>query len=255
MKKLTLLFLLTFGFILGSNAQIDKMRDQLDDADAEIEGELTLRFFNALDGSAVAGAAIDVPGLQIFTTDLEGKVRFETINDGVYPFRFEKEGYISENNKFEVIAGTIFWNRFTVSPNIEMGSIRIVLDWDKKPKDLDAHFVKEGGYHISYHNMKASDDGSARLDRDDQNGYGPETITVKDIDEKSEYTFYIKDYSNRNDKNSNALSKSKAMVKVYSEGELVNIWQLGEKQKGNAWVVFNIQKGQITPTDKVKNYY
>ena len=72
---------------------------------------------------------------------------------------------------FEVIAGTIFWNRFTVSPNIEMGSIRIVLDWDKKPKDLDAHFVKEGDYHISYHNMKVSDDGSARLDRDDQNGF------------------------------------------------------------------------------------
>jgi len=255
MKKLSLLLFLIFGLLLGSIAQIDKMRDKLDDADAESEGELTLRFLNALDGSAVAGAAIDAEGLQIFTTDLEGKIRFASINDGVYPFRFEKEGFISENNKFEVIAGTIFWNRFTVSPNIEMGSIRIVLDWDKKPKDLDAHFVKEGGYHISYHNMKASDDGSARLDRDDQNGYGPETITVKDIDEKESYTFFVKDYSNRNDRSSNTLSKSKAMVKVYSEGELVNIWQLGEKQKGNAWVVFNILNGQIVPTDKVRNYY
>ena len=254
MKKLTFLFL-TFGIVLGSFAQIDKMRDNLDDADAEIEGKLTLRFLNAVNGEAVAGAAVNVQDLQIFTTDLEGKVRFETINDGIYPFRFEKEGYISENNKFEVIAGTIFWNRFTVSPNIEMGSIRIVLDWDKKPKDLDAHFVKEGGYHISYQDMKVSEDGSARLDRDDKNGYGPETITIKDIDEKAEYTFYVKDYSNKNDKSSTALSKSKAMVKIYSEGELVNIWQLNEKQKGNAWVVFNIQNGKIVPTDLVKNYY
>jgi uncharacterized protein YfaP (DUF2135 family) len=103
--------------------------------------------------------------------------------------------------------------------------------------------------------MKISDDGSASLDRDDKNGYGPETITVKNIDEKAEYTFFVKDYSNKNDKKSTALSKSKAMVKVYSDGELVNIWQLGEKQNGNAWVVFNILNGQIVPTDTVKNYY
>ncbi len=236
-------------------AQIDKMRDQLDDTDAEAQGQFTLRFFNAMDGEPVTDARIAVQDVQTYTTDMEGKVRFEILKDGIYPFKFEKEGYISENNKFEVIAGTIFRNRFTVSPNIEMGSIRIVLDWDKKPKDLDAHFVKEGGYHISYHDMKVSDDGSAQLDRDDQNGFGPETITVKDIDENSEYTFFVKDYSNKNDRSSNALSKSKAMVKIYSEGELANIWQLGEKQKGNAWVVFNIQKGKIVPTDKVKNYY
>lgn len=255
MKKLAILFILIFGIIWSTMAQIDKMRDKLDDADAEIEGELTLRFINALDGSAVAGADVDVQGLQIFATDLEGKIRFETINDGVYPFRFEKEGFISENNKFEVIAGTIFWNRFTVSPVIEMGSIRIVLDWDKKPKDLDAHFVKEDYYHISYQNKKVSSDQSAQLDRDDKDGYGPETITVREIAENAEYTFYVKDYTNRKDKKSNALSKSKAMVKLYSEGELVNIWQLGEKQNGNAWAVFNIQNGVIMPTDLVKNYY
>ncbi len=168
---------------------------------------------------------------------------------------FSKEGFIPENNKFEVIAGTIFRNRFTVSPAIEMGSIRIVLDWDKKPEDLDAHFVKEGDYHISFQNMKASDDGKARLDRDDRDGYGPETITVKDIDENAEYTFYVKDFSNKDAKNSKQLSKSKAMVKIYGDGKLLNIWQLNEKQKGNAWVVFNIQNGKIVPSDYVKNYY
>jgi hypothetical protein len=255
MKKLTLLVLLSIGFVISSFSQIDKMRDQLDDADAEEAGKLTLRFFNAVDGEPVIDASIIIQDLQTFTTDLEGKVRFDKQEDGIYPFRFEKDGFISENNKYEIIAGTIFRNRFSVSPVLDIGSIRIVLDWDKKPKDLDAHFVKEGDYHISYHNKKVADDGSAKLDRDDQNGFGPETITVKDIDEKADYTFYVKDYSNKNSKNSKELSKSKAMVKIYSEGELVNIWQLSEKQKGNAWMVFTIQHGKIVPTDEVKNYY
>ena len=45
------------------------------------------------------------------------------------------------------------------------------------------------------------------------------------------------------------------MVKVYGEGKLLNIWQLNEKQKGNAWMVFTIQNGKIVPADEVKNYY
>jgi len=103
--------------------------------------------------------------------------------------------------------------------------------------------------------MKVSDDGSARLDHDDQNGFGPETITVKDIDENAEYTFFVKDYSNKGSKNSKQLSKSKAMVKIYGEGKLLNISQLNEKQKGNAWMVFAFQNRKIVPTNEVKNYY
>jgi len=255
MKKAVFLFALIFGFTIYAFSQIEKMREEMDDADAEVLGQLTLRFINAETGDPVIDATINIQDFKIFTTDMEGKVRFEIQPDGIYNFSFEKDGFISENNKFEIIAQTIFRNRFAVSPVIEMGAIRIVLDWDKKPADLDAHFVKEGDYHISYHEMKASEDGSAKLDRDDMDGYGPETITVKDIDEKAEYTFYVKDFSNKDAKGSKALSKSKAMVKIYGEGKLLNIWQLSEKQKGNAWMVFAIQTGKIVPTDEVKNYY
>ncbi len=247
---LSLILISIFAF-----SQIDKMREEMDDADAEVLGQLTLRFINAETGDPVTDATVNIQDFKTFTTDMEGKVRFEIQPDGVYHFSFEKEGFISENNKFEIIAQTIFRNRFAVSPVIEMGAVRIVMDWDKKPADLDAHFVKEGDYHISYREKKASDDGSAKLDRDDRDGYGPETITVKDIDEEAEYTFYVKDFSNKEAKGSKALSKSKVMVKIYGEGKLLNIWQLNEKQKGNAWMVFSIQNGKIIPTDEVKNYY
>jgi len=255
MKNVVLMISLLLGWSLTGISQIDKMRDELEDADAEKEGFFTLRFFNAETGEPVTGATIAIQDFQTLTTDDIGKVKFEKQPDGVYPFTFEKEGFIPENNKFEIVAGTIFRNRFTVSPVISMGAIRIVLDWDKKPDDLDAHLVKEGDYHISYREKISSNDGKAVLDRDDRDGFGPETITVKDIDEKAEYNYFVKDYSNKDSKNSKALSKSNAMVKIYGEGKLLNIWQLSEKQKGNAWVVFAIQNGKLVPTDEVKNYY
>ena len=255
MKTTTVLISLLFGIVMASVGQIDKMRDRLDDADAEEQGLMTLRFFNAENGEPVPDASIDIQNIGQMNTDMEGKVRFDKLEDGVYPFTFSKDGFIEENIKFEVIAGTIFRNRFTVSPVIEMGSIRIVLDWENKPDDLDLHFKKEGAYHISYQDMKVADDGRARLDRDDRDGYGPETITVTDIHEKADYTCYVKDYSNKNRDGSKQLSKSKAMVKVYGESKLLNIWQLNEKQKGNTWMVFSIQHGKIVPTDQVNNYF
>ncbi len=255
MKKINFLLFVILGFSLSSLSQIDKMRDELDDAGAEEQGMLTLRFFNAETGEPVPDASISIQNFQSFMTDMEGKIRFALQPDGIYPFSFEKEGFISENNKFEIAAQTIFRNRFTVSPVIAIGAIRIVLDWDKKPDDLDAHLVKEGDYHISYREKITSADGKAILDRDDQDGFGPETITVKDIDEKAEYTYYVKDFTNQNGKSSKVLSKSNAMVKIYGDGKLLNIWQLSEKQKGNTWMVFSIQNGKLVPTDEVNNYY
>jgi len=255
MKKINFLLFVILGFSLSSLSQIDKMRDELDDAGAEEQGMLTLRFFNAETGEPVPDASISIQNFQSFMTDMEGKIRFALQPDGIYPFSFEKEGFISENNKFEIAAQTIFRNRFTVSPVIAIGAIRIVLDWDKKPDDLDAHLVKEGDYHISYREKITSADGKAILDRDDQDGFGPETITVKDIDEKAEYTYYVKDFTNQNSKSSKVLSKSNAMVKIYGDGKLLNIWQLSEKQKGNTWMVFSIQNGKLVPTDEVNNYY
>ena len=122
MKKFICVFLLAIGFTVSAFAQIDKMREQLDDADAEQQGMLTLRFFNAENGEPVSDASINIQDFQTFTTDLEGKIRFAIQPDGIYPFVFEKEGFIPENNKFEIVAQTIFRNRFSVSPVIISGS-------------------------------------------------------------------------------------------------------------------------------------
>ncbi len=236
------------------SAQIDKMKDVMEDETTlEEDGLTTLRFFNALTGEPVDEAIINIDEIGTFTTDGLGRVKFETPQkDAVYVFKFSKTGYITANYSFEMIVGSVFYNRFTVSPVIDLGSIRIVLEWDRRPDDLDLHLQKTNSYHVSYRDQVASNDGMVRLDRDAMKGYGPETITIKNVDDNAEYLCYVRDLSNSKDPNSKALSKSKARILVYGEGKLLHIYEIDEVQKGNSWDVFRIVKGQFVTENEVK---
>ena len=100
--------------------------------------------------------------------------------------------------------------------------------------------------------MSVSDDGIARLDRDDRDGYGPETITIKNIDDQESYSFYVHNYTHKNKINSNKLSNSKASVKVYGDNKLLKIFQVPTNMEGVYWQVFNIDNGQINEINTVK---
>lgn len=238
---------------LSATAQIDKMREKMDDAMVEAdEGLLTLRFSDAETGNPVGQAAVNIAGIGKYTSDGHGIVRFPIPEkDGIYAVQVEREGYITVDFPVEVIAQTIFYNRFSLSKKMPIGQLRVVLEWDKKPSDLDAHFIKVGDYHISYRNMTTSADGIARLDRDDRDGYGPETITVKHIDERSTYRFYVHDYTNKDKSTVDKLSLSKANIKVYGDNKLLESFQVPTDTEGIYWQVFIITDGKINRIDNV----
>jgi hypothetical protein len=253
MKKLAG-FLVLIALSLPLAAQYQKMLDVLEDTETEsVDGKFTLRFFNALNGSIVEGATISIPGIGDFTTDISGKVQFPTLDDGKYPFRFTKSGFIGATYQFEVVAGTIFFNRFSVSPRMELGQMRIVLVWDRNPADLDLHLVKERVYHISYRNQVRSDDGTVVLDKDDTDGFGPETITISQTDTQSDYTCFVHDYSDRNSETSNRLANSKAFVYVYNNNELIKVYPVVTGQVGNSWVVFQLKTGEVKDVNVMGN--
>lgn len=250
------IYLLLVLLPLGSFAQFDKMLDVLDDVDSEMtDGKLVLRFFNAENGQIVEGATIKIEGIGEYTSDMQGRVLFEIPEDGPYAFEFSKQGFIKAIYHFEVIAGTIFYNRFSVCPVLDFGSLRVVLEWARNPKDLDAHLIKEGDYHISYQNLRVSNDGVARLDRDDRDGFGPETITVKNVDERASYTYYIKNFSDKDSPRNKDLSNAKAIVRVYGNDQLMHTWQISPNQRGTSWKVFVISNGRIQPVNEVNNIY
>ena len=249
MKKI--LFLLMALVLPGMMvfSQIDKMKDVMDD-EMDMEN-FTLRFFNALDGKPVEGAAVEIEGIGLYKTDFEGIAKFPRTPDGNLAVHFTAEGYIPTSISVEVVAGSIFSNRISVSPVMAIGYLRIIVDWGRSPEDLDAHFTKDNKYHISFRNMKVSEDGIAKLDRDDTDSWGPETITVKEIDSKSHYIFWVHDFSNRTDENSKKLSKSGASVKVYGDGKLLEYVSIPPGDRGNKWNVFEIKNGKIELTNYI----
>lgn len=236
-----------------AQANRDKFKDRFDDVfEEEDSGNLTLRFYNALNGEPIAGADVSISGIGEFKSDEEGKVLFPVPeDDGFLSVHFECAKFITSDFKVEVIAQTLFFNRFSISPMLDLKHLRIVLDWDSEPRDLDAHFMKKNGYHISFRHTKILSDGSGELDRDDMDGFGPETITIRNIDDLASYTYAVHDYSNKANGSSTYLSKSKATVKVFGEGKLLYVFEVPQGQIGNKWAVFKISEGQFIEINQV----
>ena len=250
MKNTLLLFAFTLFTSLVAFGQIDKMKNILND---EMDSDnFTIRFINALNGEAIKDGTVNIDGIGEFSTDMEGKIKFpRTDEDGILLLSFIAEGFIPTDVKVEVIAGTIFYNRISISPEMAMENMRIILDWGRNPNDLDVHLTKDKKYHISYRNMKVADDGEARLDRDDTDSWGPETITISEIATDSRYEFWVQDFTNRLNDNSKKLSKSNAILKIYGNNELLYQLQVPENKRGNKWNVFTIENGVINLTNYI----
>ena len=211
----------------------------------KMDGLIPLRFSSALDGKPVSGARVAVDGIGVFTTDIQGIISFPEQEDGFYTLSFSKEGFVSAQIEFEVKLNNVFSNRFSISPELRGEYLRIVLDWNQNPADLDLHLEKEGGYHLSFWNAHSAEDGSALLDRDDRDGFGPETITIMETDPRAVYRLYVLDYSNSGSASSTALSRSGAVVRVYKRGGLAAAFIVPANRAGSRWNVFRIVNGRI----------
>jgi hypothetical protein len=257
MRTLSILTFLTFLTTNLAIAQVEggaDVKNRMDDAFNELNtGELTLRFVNALTGGFVSGAEVAINGVAS-TTDFEGRVSFKPeLSNYSVPVVFKKNGFITAEFTLEIMAGTIFQNQISVSPDLKPESLRIVLDWGDRPRDLDAHLIKKDGYHISYRDKRTADDGTAQLDRDDRNGNGPETITINRLGRGDTYTYQVHNYSNRGDQRSTDLSnRSHATVRVYGNSRLMAEYQIPANQTGLTWVVFQIQNGLVVAVNSIK---
>lgn len=260
MKKLLLFLIVSLPFLSFSQVERDIDSDfenmfQIFEDEMAIleEGVFSLRFADAETDEAVKNATIAINKIGTYTTDAEGLVKFPLQADGKYHFSFKKEGYIPADMTFEVVAGMIYFNRFSVSKIMELGHVRIVLDWSESPRDLDLHLEKVGQYHIAYHHTRVAADGSAKLDRDDTDGNGPETITITDVDDNASYNCYVHDFTNRNIPNSENLSKSKARISVYHNNQLEFVLDIPAEREGTRWDAFNLNNSVFNKLNRIAN--
>jgi hypothetical protein len=252
MKKLIVLPVVIWCFLAplwgddaAYQAQIQSMIMEL-----EMDDLLALWFTDADTGQPIADALVAIEKKGGIKTNKDGLAIFPVVEDGEHRFIIQKEGYVTYQGSFTVFVGTIFFNKYSIPKLLPVNNIKIVLDWDAAPRDLDAHLVKEGRYHISYRDVRKSDDDAAWLDRDDMDGFGPETITVTQLDTHATYRYFVFNYSNRQDKNSSSLSTSKAVVRVFVDNKFQAVYQVQPGRRGTTWNVFNIVNGKIQVVDE-----
>ena len=237
----SLLIILITLITVQTHAQ-DSIHRKFNDAFDELNSELALRFYDALNGKPLSKAQITFKGVSKLT-NTAGKVVFKFPEDlppdTNLPVKVKKRGYVTSTLPVHFMVGTVFNNQFSISPSLDLGKLRIVLDWGRSPSDLDAHLVKHNEYHISYRHMKSYAE-KAWLDRDDRDGNGPETITVVKPKSEGHYDYYVQDYTQ-----SGFIGNSHAHVHVYSANGISHSFQIKPKLKGNRWHVFSIKDGQI----------
>ncbi len=119
----------------------------------------------------------------------------------------------------------VLTNNFAISPLLDPGSMRLVLNWRANPRDLDAHLLTPAidglFYHIDYHRAANGDPAIvpyARLDFDYTNGFGPETLTVSKF-APGTYRYYVQLFAG-----DGGLAGSGATTRLYTaDGDPRNI--------------------------------
>lgn len=168
---------------------------------------------------------------------------------GNYTVKATKAGYLEGAAKAcNVVANQTNLCEVSLIPigHVAEGSLSAVLTWDVNPRDLDSHLVKYDSsgnqiYHIYYSHKTDSTSGD-NLDVDDTSSYGPETVTVQNIDNSSRYIYAVYHYSG----SGTITSTSDATVNVQTENTS-RTYNAPTAGTGRWWKVFEIVNGRIIP--------
>lgn len=127
------------------------------------------------------------------------------------------------------------------------GDIRIVVEWERLG-DLDAHLTgptaSDSRFHVFWGNRTYTEgDFRAHLDGDSRD-YGPETITIENIEDEGTYRYYVTNQTFLRPK----FSDVRPSVNVFVGNELVASYE-APSGNGRTWHVFNFKDGNIQPVN------
>jgi hypothetical protein len=220
-----------------------------DIAFSELDEKLVFFFKDDISCKNISQAIVRLNGVTK-KADWQGRVEFpieviENVEDGrTVQLIAYKSGYEVYRVDLEVMAGSLWKHKFVMSKSLAPKQMKFVLEWSEKPRDLDLH-LKTSNYHIFYGN-KNNSGGKANLDRDDVSSFGPETITLKNIEFNKEYELYVNIYSPRYGRlNGN----NRATVSVYKNEKLDKVITIQNNKKRKIPIL------KITKNSELKYIY
>ncbi len=203
--------------------------------------------------------------LETLTTGADGGYTLTNFPAGNYTIQIidnrvlddETQRYTEGYFNIKIIPGETIENQNNATSNNanDATDIQIKLYWGTSVADLDSHLTgptnSSDRFHIAYYAMSYND--VKMLDRDDQDGEGPETTTIDlTLNAEGVYRFSVHNYTGRNSSNSNSLANSGAYVEVRIGGELKNTFYV-PNEYGTLWTVFEYDSntGVITQINEM----
>ena len=216
------------------------------------------KILNAVDRSPVTNALVTISG-QTDTTNANGDYTILNVGTGNHNAAGSSDGFCPFGAPFVIpddYEGETFTYNFSMSPVLVAGQTRMVLNWGENPPDLDSHLltpiIGSSTFHVYYSSVGSYTEAPyAKLDTDDTNGYGPETITINQSFPGT-YIYYIKNFNGASD----GLKNSGAVAQIYSgESCAATIIEVPTDTDGSYWHVCNIDgaSGDITVVNQIQN--
>lgn len=223
----------------------------------ECTSNFTGSITNAVDGSLLASVTInlregeDIKTGEIeetTTTNVNGEFSFNAIDSQAYTVEVVISDFITGYYNIELPGEQTVEKKYSLSPTLAAGQMRIVLNWGATPRDLDSYLRGPnangvGGFEVYYGNRES--EGSV-LDKDDVNGFGPETITIE-TKNTGEYHYFVKNFYNQN------IATSGAVATIYDENGIFKQITIPSTGSGRYWDVFTLDGATYNEINTVTN--
>jgi hypothetical protein len=225
----------------------------IDNDSATTSGTTNVTIKDAYNGSVLTNGYISLregqnnkTGTITQTINSDGDTSIDlTLFPGHYTIEAGANGYAKSYSTVTIVGDVNVNKEVSISPVLADDQLRAVLTWGQFPSDLDSHLVKKingvESYHVYYGNQ-APTNADASLDTDDTSSYGPETVTINNIDPNAIYTYYVYNFSGGED---GVLPDSGAKIDIYSGDSAQTLYTPNEG--GQYWKVFEIVNGEIVP--------
>lgn len=209
-------------------------------------GGVTGRVTNATNNQPISGATVTGGGRSA-TTGADGSYQLIGLSAGNVQVTGAASGFISVTQAVAVPSAGSATANFALSQVLATGETRIVLTWGATPRDLDSHLWLPNGTEIYFGSPGTST--TAQLDVDDTDGFGPETITIR---QQTPGTYI---YSVHNFSGDAPITGSQAVVRVFRGNSIVQEFGVPTSGTGTWWRVFIMDgaTGTITPVNTISN--
>ncbi|HGY09205.1 MAG TPA: hypothetical protein ENK37_04000 [Oceanithermus profundus] len=187
------------------------------------------------------------------STSNTGEFQLQNLPEGDQAVEVSKAGFASARESVRLVGGTTATLQITLNPQLSSGEYRVVLTWGENPSDLDSHLwvPQRAGYYEVFYPSNSRGDCSgppyACLDVDDTTSFGPETVTIAQL-QSGTYRYAVHWFAG-----AGSWAGSRAVVKVYDAGGLIASYTApansSEPGAGSLrwWYVFDLEGGTLLP--------